>query len=331
MSHSPLIRRLYLFWLPTIVIIAGMVYLSQMRYKPEHEAQYAFNRLNFWRTQSGLSPFESSPLLQKAALNHARYLSINPDGHDELSHSNPHFTGKTPQERATAVGYPAAVTENLTISTWSRSGKRSVDNLMTALYHRLALLSPDDDEAGVAWVRGRYNALVIKQGYQRLRELCESVARSGSLQSKKLLLTTQCMGQETQIPVNPNEAPTPKNMVVKYPIGSQIEPIYNGTEQPNPMPNYGKTGNPISIAFYGFNSPYPIEMMEFNLYQNHTRIPEVKILTDKTDPNHLLSPTEFALFPIKPLDYQTEYRVEFKYRHNREIKTETWTFKTRKK
>lgn len=325
MSHSALTRRLYLLWLPIIGFVAVMVYLSQNHYKPEKEAQYGLQRLNHWRRQAGLQPLEFNSSLQKAAHNHAQYLSKDADGHEEHKRSNPHFTGVTPQDRATAVGYPAAVTENLTISNFARSGKRSVDGLMTALYHRLALLHPDDSEAGAAWSNGRNSAFVIKQGNREMRELCETqpTAQSG----KRYILTLTCLGQKTSIPVN--QPPNEQQITVKYPIGKNIEPSYDGTEKPNPMPTTDKTGNPISIAFHGKQDD--IRLISFKLYQGSSEISPTTVLHASNDPNRLLSKTEFALFPIKPLDFETEYRAEFKYAQNGQEKSEVWTFKTRKK
>lgn len=326
MSQSPLMSRLYYFWLPLSFVIIGILYYSQNRYNPDKEAQNGLQRLNQWRLQTGLQPFNQHPLLEKAAQNHAQYLSKDAHGHDELNPSNPYFTGKTPQARATAVGYPASVSENLTISTWARSGKNSIDGLMTAIYHRLSLLNPDDNEAGVAWVRGKQQAFVVKQANSEMRELCQ---QSPSSQPKRYILTMTCLGQETKIPID--QPPQQQQIIVKYPIGEQIDPSYNGTEEPNPLPHRNETGNPISIAFHGYDPKQKIEMLTFRLYHEQTHIQDVKLLNASNDPNHLLAPTEFVLFPNKPLDFNTEYRVEFEYLYQQQSHSETWTFKTRKK
>lgn len=325
MSHSALSRRLYLFWLPIILFIFGAVYLSQNHYKPEKEAQYGLQRLNYWRKQAGLQPLELSPNLQKAAQNHALYLTKDADGHDEPNRSNPHFTGNTPQDRAIAVGYHAPVAENLTLSNFARSGKRSVDGLMTALYHRLALLHPDDNEAGAAWANGKNHAFVVVQGDRQFRELCEQANQASS--GKRYILTIKCGTQTVEIPID--KPPVKQQMAVKYPIGKNIEPTYDGTEKPNPMPNQDKTGNPISIAFHGEQSP--ITVMSFTLSENGTPITAVKLLDANNDPNRQLSKTEFALFPLEPLKFATTYQANFRYRQDGQEKVETWSFTTRKK
>ncbi|XXQ68513.1 CAP domain-containing protein [Neisseriaceae bacterium B1] len=323
-TASPLQRRLLLFWLPFIVMFFGMAWFSQLRYNGDKEARVALTRLNDWRSQAGVQPLAQEDMLQEAARNHALYLSKDAHGHDEPNRSNPYFTGETAQERATKVGYSAPVAENLTISNWARSGRAGVDGLMTALYHRLALLNPNHDEAGAAWVRGKHQALVIEQGSRVERELCEQPRQHSQA---RYVLTTLCMNQKVEIQLN--QLPEQYVGAVKFPIGSYIEPVYDGKEKPNPMPQYKETGNPISIAFYG--QQQPIEMVAFELFAPQGQIMPTEILTAKNDPNGVLLPTEFALFPVKPLDFNTEYRVQFRYRQNGQEKQEHWTFRTREK
>lgn len=324
LTASPLQRRLVLFWLPMITIMLGIAYWSQARYNPEQEAKSGLQRLNQWRNQAGLSPLQTSAALQTAARKHALYLTKDAHGHDEINRSNPYFTGESPQDRATAAGYSAPIAENLTIGNFARSGRRSVDGLMTALYHRLSMLNPNHDEAGAAWARGRNTAFVIKQGSRYDRELCE---QSPSKNSARYVLTTYCNGQKTELGLNQ----LPPNYIgaVKFPIGRNIEPEYDGNEQPNPMPNYGATGNPISIAFFGEKDD--IQLISFKLFSPSGEIRETHTLTASNDPNQQLTPTEFALFPLKKLDFDTQYRAEFRYRQNNQDKTETWEFTTRKK
>lgn len=325
-EHSPLKRRLVLFWLPVIVIAGGMAYLSQTRYNPTNEAKYGLQRLNQWRKQAGVPTLAHSPTLQKAAQNHAQYLTQDAHGHDELNRNNPHFTGMTPQERANVAGYPASISENLTLGNFARSARKSVDGLMTALYHRLSMLNPEHDEAGTAWARGKNSTFVIKQGSSYDRKLCENAHNSTA--QKRYVLTLPCNNVKTEIPI---DSPPPRHtMAVKYPIGNNIDPSYDGKEQPNPMPNYKQTGNPISIAFFGEQGE--IRMSAFKLFDEQKReITHVHIMTASNDPNHLLDKTEFALFPLKPMEFNQNYYVEFHYQQDGKDKVEKWSFKTRKK
>lgn len=323
--QSPLMRRLLMFWLPFFLLFVVMVYLSQLRYNAEKEAKSGLDRINMWRVQAGVQPLRHSPELQKSARQHALYLTKDAQGHDETNRSNPYFSGEHPQARATAAGYPAIISENLTISNWARSGRSSADGLMTALYHRLSLLNPEHDEAGAAWARGRNQAFVINQGSSYDRELCE---RSGSLKGqKRYVLTTYCDDKKVEIALD-NLPPVYREPVV-YPIGNGIEPAYDGKEQPNPMPNGKKTGNPVSIAFYASNAK--VEMISFRLFAPDGEIHATTLLTAQNDPNRLLTSNQFALFANKPLAFDTDYRVEFVYYENGQKQVKTWTFHTRKK
>ena len=94
------------------------------------------------------------------------------------------------------------------------------------------------------------------------------------------------------------------------------------------MPHYEMTGNPVSIAF-SEQSP-PVKMRSFKLYQDTKEIRDVKILDKDNDPNRLLTERQFALFPLQPLEYDTDYRAVFEYRQNGKDKTAEWTFSTQK-
>lgn len=323
-NHSSITHRVFKFWLPLAALLLGIAYCSQLSYDPAKEAKAGLARLNRWRTQAGLQELRPSPELQKAAQSHAAYLGKDAHGHDEINRSNPHYTGADPQARATAAGYPAPVVENLTAGNFARSGARSTDGLMTALYHRLGLLTPEHDEAGVAWVRSRNAAFVVVQGSSQDRELCE---QAGSHAAKRYVLTMACNGKQVEIPLD--VPPYRYTDAVKFPIGNNIDPSYDGKEVPNPMPIRKAVGNPVSIAFYGSNAP--IEMRAFTLRSAKGEITNPTILTAATDPNRLLQPNEFALFAPKPLDFNTEYTAEFRYTQGGQAHTETWTFRTRKR
>lgn len=305
-------------------MLLGIGYCSQLRYSPAKEAQSGLDNINRWRVQAGLQALRLSPELQQAAQSHAAYLGKDAHGHDEINQRNPHYTGADPQARATAAGYSAPVVENLTVGNWARSGNRSADSLMTALYHRLGLLTPDHDEAGVAWVRSRNAAFVVVQGSSQDRELCD---RAGSRAQRRYVLTMLCDGEKTEIPLD--VPPRRYSGAVKYPIGNNIEPSYDGKEVPNPMPTRKAVGNPVSISLHGSNAP--IEMRAFILRSPKGEVSNTTILTAATDPNRLLHPNEFALFAPKPLDFNTEYTAEFRYTQDGQAHVETWTFRTRKR
>ena len=323
-QHAFMMQRIVRLWLPLAAALLGIAWFSQWRYDPNKEAKAGLERLNRWRIQAGVQELRPNPALARAAQNHAAYLGKDAHGHNENNRRNPHYTGADPQARATAAGYPAPVVENLTAGNFARSGIRSTDGLMTALYHRLALLNPDHDEAGAAWIRSRHAAFVIMHGSSRERELC---AQAGSQASKRYVLTMECNGQTVKIPLD--AVPSRYIGAVKYPTGGNIEPAYNGKEIPNPMPGTKAVGNPVSIAFYGTTAA--VEMRAFTLRSNKGEIRNPTILTAANDRNRLMQANEFALFAPAPLDYDTEYTAEFRYTQGGKEQTERWTFRTRKR
>ncbi len=54
-------------------------------------------------------------------------------------------------------------------------------------------------------------------------------------------------------------------------------------------------------------------MKSFKLFKGDNEIKEKRVLTENTDPNNRFSEYEFALFPLKVLEKNQEYRAEFKY------------------
>lgn len=323
-SSSSAMRRLQRFWLPLLLGVLLVGYWSQARYNPEREAKQGMEQLNLWRRQAGLEPLAHSPSLQQAAQKHAQYLSKDAEGHDERNHSNPYFTGADPQARAAAAGYAGPVVENLSVGNLARQGNANVNSLMTALYHRLTLLTPSHDEAGAAWVNGRHHAFVVVQGSSRLRQLCEHPPTNSNA---PYIMKIPCKGVMTSVPTQRPLYVWP--VVVKFPVGSQIEPDYDGSEVPNPMPGHKKTGNPVSVAIYGLVGD--LRLVSFKLFAPDGEVKDTHILTHQNDPNHLLDKNEFALFALKPLAFDTEYRAEFRYQADGGEKKEVWTFRTRKK
>lgn len=325
---APILRRIIKLWLPLFGVAMLMVYVSQWRYDAKREAQYGLDRVNFWRQTVGLDVLQENDLLTQSARNHAHYLTYAAEGHEENDSSIPFYTGKTAQNRATYVGYPSPIAENLTISNWARSGKNSVDGLMTALYHRLSLLNPQHDEAGAAWARKRNHAFVINQGNSQERILCSRVSSFNEFSQYRLSM--HCMDQEVSLSLDDlNDLPKEYLKPVKFPMGNEVEPIYNGKEYPNPIPDKKETGNPISVAFYGRQSP--IRLISFKLFSPKGQIQRVRLLTADNDPNGLLNENEFALFSLEKLQFDTPYRVEFLYEQNQQQHREEWTFRTRKR
>jgi len=153
------------------VFCGGAVYVSaSIPSPPAHTGPYSVTsetmlaRLNAYRAQAGLPPVISDGLIAQAAANHSRYEELNggDPGHLEMA-GDPGFTGLTMADRCTAVGtscnvevlFPAPVTATGT-----------VDDLMTTVYHRDAMLDPSAEWAGGGLVPGGPGVIDLAQGTQ---------------------------------------------------------------------------------------------------------------------------------------------------------------------
>ena len=187
-----------LYWLGGFAVSLGIFqYYETHRYSEDQliYAQPPQNRsavadfdalayLNFLRDSANLPALAHSDTLERAARNHARYLLQNPDdGHDEHNTRNPFYTGPRPSDRTRKAGYAyKGVHENVSTGQHPPNEKindhlpaqHQLDNLMTAIYHRLSLLDQNIDEAGVAFEsQGKQIALSINQGDSRFNSLCQ--------------------------------------------------------------------------------------------------------------------------------------------------------------
>lgn len=318
-----------------------VMYSSKKYYQPEVEAQQAFDRLNHWRRQAGLPPLEYSPKLAMSAANHARYISENreKDGHQETRTDHPFFTGGEAKDRVLRAGWLSDdVGETGIVADPPMPGKAAVDDLMTALYHRITMLDPHFDTAGAGWARhgGRF-AMFINHGNSVLQQYCQDLPKKkrNVYHMDYTWIEIGCNGPQ-RIAVDDDDlyrVLQSKISHVAFPTGNDIDPAYFGNEIPNPVPDLEITGNPVSISFYGSPSfgRNLVQMRSFQLFAPEGEVRDVRILTAKNDPNQQLNGDTFALFPIKPLRWSTEYRVEFRYIQHGQQKKLMWQFRTRSK
>lgn len=205
-----------------------------------------------------------------------------------------------------------------------RTQQRQVNGLMSAIYHRLSLLDRHTDEAGAAFVRENgKTVLVFNQGNGRFERAC--ARRMQQPEAGRKYYRNACHNGAA---VYADEVmPATELLYTAYPVGSGVLPYFYG-ERPDPMPGYEMTGNPVSIDFS--EAAGKITMKSFKLYQGKNEIRPVKVLTAGNDPNGRLTAYQFALFPIKPLEYGTLYTAVFDYVRNGRRAQAKWQFKTRK-
>ena len=297
------------------------------------DLEQAYAYLNQLRKGTGMVLFSPNHQLERAALNHANYLVDHLEtGHYETL-GEFGFTGVEPKDRALYAGYQSLmVSEN--VSSGESTSVEAIDALMSAIYHRMSFLDFVNNEVGIGIGQASpptsYNAYVFNMGNSEHNTLCQGPAFSGIGQyytgicSPDVGISTSIYNATTIAAQNHNPP------IVIWPIeGDQnISPAFF-EESPDPLPDYSVSGYPVSIHFNP-SMFKKIKLLEFELYreQDDTKVTPVRLFTQYTDPHQLFTEFEFALFPLKRLDWDTSYRVEVEYLHDDQEQKLVWHFKT---
>ncbi len=298
---------------------------------PATESMEAVLYLNSLRQKAGLGSFYGNEKLQTAAAAHAIYLAKNGrDGHEEVM-SLPGFTGENPTSRALAAGYSSRlVTENLSAN--NIDFKDSVDGLFSAIYHRFAFLDPLMDEIGVAFAQdssGR-RIYVYDMGNYRLNGLCSGESFKGFGR----YITGICADNEKRLryseykkALRSNGGSSPKIVVWPYNGQEDVPPAFY-EEVPDPLPDFSVSGYPISVIF-NLEDDKKAKVTTFRLYDEKSVEVPVMVMDAKSDPNLHLKSNQFAIFPLKRLEYAATYRAELHYILDDRAEVKEWSFKTR--
>lgn len=299
------------------------------------EEKNALKYLNDLRIGAGLIPLKFNETLNKATKNHAHYLIENHTiGHKE-DFSLTGYSGEFASNRSINVGYHTPLLiEN--VSSNNHSYKESIDGLMAAIYHRFSFLDFRIDEIGIGVNQNKQNreqtAYVYNLGNSQLNKLCKYAPINTSKNSNQSICANRYLKVEKQKFYNALNFNDKQNTpIVLYPFNKQqgVSPVFY-EELPDPLPNYGVSGFPISIAFSETKFD-KIEVQSFKLFnQKYEEIKESIYFTQKSDPNKMLKKFEFVLFPLKRLMWNHQYHVEVLYLENGTEKKKQWTFKTKK-
>ncbi|UFH60199.1 CAP domain-containing protein [Sulfurovum mangrovi] len=300
------------------------------------EERRVLDYLNQVRQHSGLIPLQENNTLNKAAASHAHYLIEHQKlGHlEDQGHKN--YTGRTPADRVVYHGYFSKdVMENIAVNTKSETA--SVDDLLSAIYHRFVFLSFDKDQIGIGSAStGRLqsikNAYVYNLGSSKLNALCHKafVPSFGTLYLKEV-----CKNRDTLIPQSlyekeQQQIKSRNAKIVLHPYPGQKEVItafYN--EEPDPLPDYDVSGYPVSVQFNDLHF-HTIELKTFRLFnEENQEISPKRVLSYANDPHHHLKKTEFVFMPIRRLEYATTYRAEFEAVVDGELYQRSWEFTTK--
>ena len=302
------------------------------------ENQAALGYLNSIRQDAGLIKFKPNKKLDKAAKSHANYLlRQQKNGHYEKKGWKG-YTGKTPSDRVLKAGYASkAVMENVTVNT--KTFHNSIDILFAAIYHRFVFLNFDKDEIGLGSTLSKKKQRVISSfvyniGSTAIAKLCKT--SSFFMQNGVYYMQNLCKNSSNLIPKDLYEGK--KNSVRRknsdlvlypYPDAKNIPPVFY-TENPHPLPGSKVSGYPVSVQF---NPAFykKVKLKKFRLFDAEGKeIKKSKILTHSNDKHHRFTKLQFALMPLKRLEYGTMYKVEFEAVADGKRVKKSWEFTTKK-
>ncbi len=322
--------KFYTFFVPFLFLLALCVSLEANGKKE------ALAYLNSTRVASGLIPFRQNSFLEKAATSHAKYIIRNQiSGHTEKK-GKYSYSGRKPSQRVRNAGYGSSFTmENVSIN--AKNEHNAIDTLYSAIYHRLVFLNMEHDEIGLGSYstskkRRLVRAYVYDFGASSIVKMC---TKKYKLIPNTYYTNHVCKKDATVIPWGIYKSNLAKIVlqnpaVVWYPYPSQTEvspAFYN--ESPDPLPGYKVSGFPISVQFNESNYK-KVKLLKFRLYdEDGKEVKKVKILQKKNDKNHLFSAYEFALMPLKRLEYHTKYSVYFSALADGKKVEKRWAFKTK--
>ena len=280
--------------------------------------------LNNLRQSLGMVPLTENNILDNAAYNHSLYLNYHGNEYGHYEVPGKYFTGKTPFQRALYVNYNSRfIIENYAYGDYKNINE-SIDMLFSAIYHRFGFLDFYINEVGMA---ENHNYYVFEMGNKNLNNICSQ--HFNDIVGKYYYGI--CKNYNLQIPKNlylnaKNKIAKQNPKIVIFPIPNiKVEPVFYG-EEPNPIP-YKISGYPVSIEF----NPYYIKnvkLLKFEIYHNNQKLNTI-LLTKNNDKNHKLKKYQFALFPIKRLQWNSKYDVVCKYLIDNQIYIQKWSFYTK--
>jgi len=297
-------------------------------------SQKGLEYLNTQRINAGMNPFKENSMLFKMANNHALYLMLNNQmGHGEGKEYK-NFTGSTLSDRGAYVGYYGVISENISIN--DSDFINSIDGLFSAIYHRFIFLDFQSDEIGMVTYDSKsyvgHSLFVYNMGVSKIRKLCDGESFEGSgryydnvCKDKSFKISSEAIKKAK----NKNLRASAKIVTWPYLNQTDVPPVFY-EERPDPLPNCSVSGYPISVQF---NSYYfkDFSLVSFKLYdQDNNEISHTKVINSENDPNNRFTKTQFALFPLKRLNYNSKYRVEVKYMVEGEEYEKIWSFTTKK-
>lgn len=292
-------------------------------------------KLNLLRKQSGMISLKDNAFLNISALNHAKYLDEQDvSGHYETNSSSIYYTAYEPFQRALVAGYKTRkVSENLSVG--QESEELSLEGLMSAIYHRFGFLDFEIDEIGYGKLNQTY---VYNMGNSYITSLCDDANfttpgwyNENVCENASFRIEVKKYNDTINILLDKN----PSYVIYPFLNQTNISPVFY-EESPDPLPNHGVSGYPISIEFNSFDFNISnLTLNSFILKDNNLNSIDLiehnnsSIMSKLNDPNAHFTNYQFAIFPDKRLDYNTTYHVEVLYTYEGNSFNINWDFKTK--
>jgi hypothetical protein len=324
------------YTIPLLLLIFMLGQSSAGVYEPNDLSQ-AYAYLNQVRLKAGMTEFSQNQLLEMAAFNHANYLVDNSmaGGHFETA-GLPGFTGVKWNDRTAFVGYRSLlVSEN--VSSGDNNSTHSIDELMSAIYHRFGFLDFINNEVGIGIGKVSLSesktpsVYVYNMSNAGLNALCEGPGFSGFGRFYTGVCTPEQNIEATDFENIKTTAQGNNPIIVMWPVeGDDSVPPAFFEESPDPLPDYSVSGYPISLQFNPLSFT-EVNVTDFRLYReaDNFEVQPTRLLDQSSDPNGKFSELNFALFPLERLDWDTIYRVEAQYTTPASTENLVWRFKTK--
>jgi uncharacterized protein YkwD len=301
--------------------------------------------LNSLRTLAGEPSYVINSQLTVSSTAHSNYqLTNNVMSHNE-DPAKAGFTGLAPADRTKAAGYLiTGVSED--ISYDKDTGEALLDELMTAVYHRMGLLDFDKDEIGFGFVKNTkttngtlWSALTTNSGLKPFNDLC---ATGGDVISSGTYYL--CNDNATKVSSTHYDQwlaslrVQSSDLIVWPPAGSTVPPYFY-EESPDPLPTCSVSGNPVSVQV----NPAKISQIILDYASlvlkekvSGATVPIFSTLSNvsaQPDPlaSQLLNITKpwIAVFPTLRLNWGMTYQASINYTNSGVAQTKTWEFSTK--
>ena len=274
-------------WVDVAWYVALLVLLAitTSQAKAEPPDEQALRLVNHYRHLAGLTLVKLDPQLSAGCMEHANYMVRN-RGTDAMAGLNAH-TQRPNLLGASAAGAACAKAADLIPKVADL--RVAIDGWMAGMYHRRPMLDPQLDRIGVGYARLPDGKLTAALRFENV------VRRTG-------------------------------NWPVAYPADKQTDvPLNYGAEFPNPIPNQGTGGYPVTLQFPPFDK---VTGVAAKLTDAKTKSVDFFL----SDPEH--PATSFGQFgvvcliPKKSLQAQHAYTVRIDATWKGKPGTWTWSFST---